>query len=728
MKEKILELVMIVKNSGEVLRDCLKVNKQFIDYWTILDTGSSDNTPEIIREELKDIPGELHFGEFVDFSQARNKSLELSSKKCKYTIILDDSYAIHDGEQLRKILQKGKKSCYLIKIGKFVDNFLRDGYYSKRIIKSSEELKYKYRVHEDIQVDEKNIETITNVNIFLNDKDSKSHTKRSFSRFEKDIEMLLMDYEDYPEDQRVIYYISKTYELLENYDKAIIFYNKLKNLNNVREDFLFSAYYNSACVNYYLNDNLKSFKANLISIQNLFKNRVEASYKLAVIYRDEGDIHKVNDIISKIILYPKPVFTGTILEMDIYDYYIPYMYIDINLVLGNIDKAVLVLKKLLEIYPNDQPLLNIKYNVCDNLNISSIELSDNKTIVIHTSGPIDIIYCWNPRGDKRISGSEYMAMNLGKEFLKLGYRVFIIGTFEDIEKNINYEGIYDGIEYIDYKYFSEFALKYVIDYLIVSRFTSNLVYYNNIKKVYLWIHDVLPVIDEKSNCVQYHKEKFKGIIAISEWQKENTVKKLNIPSSNIIISRNAIYSERFLNKDVKKIPYRFIYSSCPERGLKYLIQIIPKIKERYKETTLYLFVNNKLIDSNTYDAIKKLDYVYLHDRISQTELAIEFLKSDIWLYPTDFKETYCITALEAMISNCLIATVNYAALTEMVTGKGILCESPVKDNINDLIEKLFFVLERPSLKSYFIEKAYEWAIEQTYDKLAEEWVDHIFTL
>jgi glycosyltransferase involved in cell wall biosynthesis len=159
-----------------------------------------------------------------------------------------------------------------------------------------------------------------------------------------------------------------------------------------------------------------------------------------------------------------------------------------------------------------------------------------------------------------------------------------------------------------------------------------------------------------------------------------------------------------------------------------LIQIIPKIKERYKETTLYLFVNNKLIDSNTYEAIKKLDYVYLHDRITQAELAIEFLKSDVWLYPTDFKETYCITALEAMISKCLIATVNYAALTEMVTGKGILCESPIKDNIEDLIKKLFFVLERPSLKSYFIEKAYEWAIEQTYDKLAEEWVNHIFTL
>ena len=104
--ENLLELVMIVKNSGEVLRECLKNNKLYIDYWTIVDTGSNDNTCEIIKEELKDIPGQLYTCEFIDFSQARNKSLELSSKKCKYTIILDDSYSINNGDKLRIFLNK----------------------------------------------------------------------------------------------------------------------------------------------------------------------------------------------------------------------------------------------------------------------------------------------------------------------------------------------------------------------------------------------------------------------------------------------------------------------------------------------------------------------------------------------------------------------------------------------------------------------------------------------
>jgi glycosyltransferase involved in cell wall biosynthesis len=310
----------------------------------------------------------------------------------------------------------------------------------------------------------------------------------------------------------------------------------------------------------------------------------------------------------------------------------------------------------------------------------------------------------------------------------MGYRVFIIGTFEDKKNNINYEGIYDGIEYIDYKYFSEFALKYMIDYLIVSRYTANLVYYDNIKNVYLWMHDVLPIIDDNSKCVQYHKTKFKCLIGISEWQKENTVKILNVPAENIVVSRNAIYIDRFIGKNIEKIPYRFIYSSCPQRGLNYLIDILPRIKEKYPETTLYVFINKRLADNNTLKTMEDLDYVYINERIPQDQLAIEFLKSDIWLYPTNFPEAYCITALEAMASKCLVATVNHCGLGNVVQGKGVICNTPITENLDDLVEKLFFVLERPALKTHFIDTAYNWAVEQTYEKLAKEWKHKILTL
>jgi len=112
---KILELIMIVKNSGEVLRECLQKNREYIDHWTICDTGSTDNTKEIILEELSKVPGNLYNIDFEDFSQARNKSIELSSKTCKYSIILDDSYSIIGGDLLRKKLKRYESNAFTIK-------------------------------------------------------------------------------------------------------------------------------------------------------------------------------------------------------------------------------------------------------------------------------------------------------------------------------------------------------------------------------------------------------------------------------------------------------------------------------------------------------------------------------------------------------------------------------------------------------------------------------------
>ena len=101
------------------------------------------------------------------------------------------------------------------------------------------------------------------------------------------------------------------------------------------------------------------------------------------------------------------------------------------------------------------------------------------------------------------------------------------------------------------------------------------------------------------------------------------------------------------------------------------------------------------------------------------------MRSDIWLYPCQFLETYCITFLEATLSKCLVATVKLAGLGELADGKAILCDAPIEKNIDDLLQKLFFVMERPLLKQLLIERAYTWGIEQTYTKLAETWREEI---
>ena len=59
-RQRALCLNMIVKNESHVIRRCLDSVRPFIDSWVIVDTGSTDGTEDIIREHLKDIPGQLH--------------------------------------------------------------------------------------------------------------------------------------------------------------------------------------------------------------------------------------------------------------------------------------------------------------------------------------------------------------------------------------------------------------------------------------------------------------------------------------------------------------------------------------------------------------------------------------------------------------------------------------------------------------------------------------------
>ncbi|MEM7175906.1 MAG: glycosyltransferase, partial [Chlamydiota bacterium] len=88
-ERKTICLNMIVKNESEVILDCLRTVKPFIDYWVIFDTGSTDGTQTIIQSYLKDIPGELHESPWVNFSHNRNEALAAAKDKADYILFID---------------------------------------------------------------------------------------------------------------------------------------------------------------------------------------------------------------------------------------------------------------------------------------------------------------------------------------------------------------------------------------------------------------------------------------------------------------------------------------------------------------------------------------------------------------------------------------------------------------------------------------------------------------
>jgi glycosyltransferase involved in cell wall biosynthesis len=66
----------IIKNESKIIRRLFESIKEFIDYWVIIDTGSTDSTLEILESFKKEIPGEIHQSEWINFETNRNELLE----------------------------------------------------------------------------------------------------------------------------------------------------------------------------------------------------------------------------------------------------------------------------------------------------------------------------------------------------------------------------------------------------------------------------------------------------------------------------------------------------------------------------------------------------------------------------------------------------------------------------------------------------------------------------
>ena len=91
--KKTICLNMIVKNESNVIIETLKNLLDYInfDYWVISDTGSTDNTQQIIKDFFYDkcIPGEIFNDEWRDFGYNRSKALEHAYSKTDYLLVFD---------------------------------------------------------------------------------------------------------------------------------------------------------------------------------------------------------------------------------------------------------------------------------------------------------------------------------------------------------------------------------------------------------------------------------------------------------------------------------------------------------------------------------------------------------------------------------------------------------------------------------------------------------------
>lgn len=136
-------------------------------------------------------------------------------------------------------------------------------------------------------------------------------------------------------------------------------------------------------------------------------------------------------------------------------------------------------------------------------------------------------------------------------------------------------------------------------------------------------------------------------------------------------------------KPIARDPFKLVYASSPDRGLVALLQIFKHAKELQPQLNLHIFYGldniEKLLAQGQgwakqhftglkaqLDRLVQQPGVTWRGRVSQVELYREWLSAGLWVYPTDFTETSCITCMEAQALGAIPITRPLWALTDNV--------------------------------------------------------------
>jgi glycosyltransferase involved in cell wall biosynthesis len=242
-------LTMIVKNESQVIRRCIDSVKDYISYWVIVDTGSTDGTQELIKEIMAEynIPGELHERPWVDFGHNRTESLQYAKDKADYRLIIDADDVLFIENQENNPFLNVDKDFYKIKI-----RLGSLAYYRSQLIRGNQDWKYVGVLHEylsgpeGVSLEEDFLDGVEmHASVSGHNRDIKGKDKyyNDALIFEKAI--LTTPKEELPIDleRRYVFYMAQSYRDAGMHERSIEAYQRRVDLGGWPEEIYISKYW-----------------------------------------------------------------------------------------------------------------------------------------------------------------------------------------------------------------------------------------------------------------------------------------------------------------------------------------------------------------------------------------------------------------------------------------------------------------------------------------------------
>jgi glycosyltransferase involved in cell wall biosynthesis len=250
----------------------------------------------------------------------------------------------------------------------------------------------------------------------------------------------------------------------------------------------------------------------------------------------------------------------------------------------------------------------------------------------------------------------------------------------------------------------------------------------NANLTYLWLHDYVSATD-------LSKERLTRITKIFSHRTFHRDLLLEIPESKIILTNNGIDVARAA-RELPRHPGKCIYTSAPDRGLECLLLLWPRIRREVPNAELHLYYGWDIWDvcnrNNPTMKIWKESLMSLmqqegiktqYEHVDPDQLWDQYLTSSLWLYPTEWNESSCISAMKAQACGAIPVTTNVAALKETVQwGAKIDCVDIYSNQRarDDFIAECVRFLTVPN--ETYRRQMRDWALKTfSWEAIADQW-------
>ena len=422
-------LNMIVKNEGKIIERLLSSVIGIIDTYCICDTGSTDNTIELINKFFSErkMEGKVITEPFKNFEYNRNFSLKECEGMSDYILFLDADM-IFEIRNFDKNMLSSYDSFHILQGN---DTFF---FGNIRIVRNNGLFKYIGVTHEYISTPEKNsVYHFKRNELFIKDVGDGGSKHDKFIR---DINLLEEAIRVKPDCVRSHFYLANSYHDSRQYEKAIPIYERRIALGGWNQEVWYSYYRIGLCYK-----NLKQMEKAICSWlegYSYLPNRIENLYEIIKYYRDTSKhnlSHNFYKMAKEVIARGEDRTGFLFLHNDIYEYKIDYEYTIISSYLNvkNIgDEFVHIFNVSNEGYMLDNILSNLKFykdilkpthtlkfddKITDIINGENVELQSTSSCIIQTDSSQVNKYCLNIRYVNYYINDKGLYLNCGDHII-----------------------------------------------------------------------------------------------------------------------------------------------------------------------------------------------------------------------------------------------------------------------------------------------------------------------